>query len=57
VSAVDTWRVDDYDALSANFGLDNTGISGARVKAIGDLLLLRRNKVDELLGMSQNQSR
>jgi len=57
VSAVDTWRVDDYDALSANFGLDNTDISGARVKAIGDLLLLRRNKVDELLGMSQNQSR
>jgi len=47
-SVVDTGRVYDHDALPTNFSLNGPDFASARLKTLADLLLLRRNEVDEL---------
>jgi len=49
-SVVDARGVDDHDALSANLGLNDVDIAGARVNVSADLLLVRSDEVDELFG-------
>jgi len=53
-SIVDTWRVDDHDGLSLNPGFADADLASARVETFADLLLLRRDEVDELLVGSQS---
>ena len=47
---VDAWRIQNYDGLSANTGLDYADVAGTRLEPIANILDLRRDEIDELFG-------
>ena len=49
VCVVNARSVDDYNRFSADFGLDDANLAGARLETLADLLHPGSDEVDELV--------